>query len=178
MNPAVLISIRPQWVELIAAGEKTAELRKSEPGIPTPFTCYVYQTKAKWLYDFLLSRGMNELADRLARGLGKVVGEFTCDSVIRSEYVYDHDDPHYNPGPREFYWPWVDLEAVCLKFGEVLDYGDKKPLFSWHISELQIYDEPKSLHKFKRFVDKPGQYGFFYIERAPQSWCYVQKVED
>ena len=41
----VLISIRPQWCELIANGKKTIEVRKSRPKLETPFKCYIYETK-------------------------------------------------------------------------------------------------------------------------------------
>ena len=44
---SVLISIRPKWCELIASGEKTVEMRKTRPNIRTPFKCYIYCTKRK-----------------------------------------------------------------------------------------------------------------------------------
>ena len=44
MGKAVLISIRPEWVEKIARGEKTLELRKTEPKLETPFKVYIYCT--------------------------------------------------------------------------------------------------------------------------------------
>ena len=58
---AVLISIKPKWVNLILSGKKTVELRKTAPGMHTevevPFICYIYEC-----------------------GTGMVVGEFVCDS--------------------------------------------------------------------------------------------------
>lgn len=42
MAKAVLISIRPEWVEKILAGEKTIEVRKTRPNMRTPFKCYIY----------------------------------------------------------------------------------------------------------------------------------------
>ena len=44
---AVLISIRPKWVEKITRGEKTLEVRKTRPKLETPFKCYIYCTEAK-----------------------------------------------------------------------------------------------------------------------------------
>ena len=44
---SVLISIQPKWVEKIASGEKTIEVRKTRPKLETPFKCYIYQTKSK-----------------------------------------------------------------------------------------------------------------------------------
>ena len=60
MEQAVLISIKPKWVSLIASGEKTVEVRKTSPLIETPFRCFIYETTA---------------------GRGKVVGEFICDKI-------------------------------------------------------------------------------------------------
>ena len=165
----VLLSIRPQWVELIAAGVKTAELRKSEPYIQTPFTAYIYQTKQtwKWTFDLLRSMGMTGLAERLEGACGRVIGEFTCDHITRHEYYHSDSDPVFDPEPRESYIPGVDLDAVCLKEYQILDYGARKPLYSWHISDLKIYDRPKRLNEFQSASGQP-------ITRAPQSWCYAQ----
>ena len=37
MSKAVMLSIRPKWVEKIASGEKTIEVRKTRPKLETPF---------------------------------------------------------------------------------------------------------------------------------------------
>ena len=47
MSKAVMLSIQPRWCELIAAGEKTMEVRKTRPKLETPFKCYIYQTLPK-----------------------------------------------------------------------------------------------------------------------------------
>lgn len=44
---AILQSIRPQYCELIAAGKKTIEVRKSKPQIQLPIKCYIYMTKSE-----------------------------------------------------------------------------------------------------------------------------------
>ena len=55
---SVLISIRPQWCEKIASGEKTIEVRKTAPK-KVPFKCYIYMTQgtykdlgsySEWIY--------------------------------------------------------------------------------------------------------------------------------
>ena len=43
---SVLISIKPQWCEKIASGEKTIEVRKTAPK-EVPFKAYIYSTKGK-----------------------------------------------------------------------------------------------------------------------------------
>lgn len=44
---AILMSIRPKWVEKIANGEKTVEVRKTVPKCDQPFKVYMYCTKEK-----------------------------------------------------------------------------------------------------------------------------------
>ena len=85
MAKSVLISIRPEWVEKIARGEKTVEVRKTRPKLDTPFKCYIYCTQG------------ND-ARRLRGSWGKVIGEFICDRVetIKAETepygIYDSAD--------------------------------------------------------------------------------------
>ncbi|MBP5781471.1 MAG: hypothetical protein J6X34_09600 [Clostridia bacterium] len=42
---AVMISIRPNWCEMIASGKKIVEVRKTKPKLDPPFKCYIYCTK-------------------------------------------------------------------------------------------------------------------------------------
>ena len=41
---AIMLSIRPQWCEMIASGKKTIEVRKTRPKLDTPLKCYIYCT--------------------------------------------------------------------------------------------------------------------------------------
>lgn len=45
-----MLSVRPKWVEKIANGEKTIEVRKTRPKLETPFKCYIYCTQASVKY--------------------------------------------------------------------------------------------------------------------------------
>lgn len=74
MAKAVLISIRPEWVEKIARGEKTVEVRKTRPKLETPFKCYVYRTKGT------VPHIINGKWEQMEVG-GTVIAEFTCDRV-------------------------------------------------------------------------------------------------
>lgn len=69
MDKAVLISIRPEWVEKIMSGEKTLEVRKTRPKLGTPFKCYIYCTLDGLRHPFGKVFG------------GRVVGEFVCDDI-------------------------------------------------------------------------------------------------
>lgn len=179
---SVLISIQPKWCELIASGKKTVEVRKTRPKIATPFKCYIYQTKMKWMFNLLRKMGLDNLADRLIMGLGKVIGEFVCDKI------YDIS-PHFDkPDFCNQYicnWKWGEGTA-CMTFSEMDDYLKGKRGYGWHISNLVIYDKPKALSEFERVcpdnvyecaVCRHSDYTGTEctpITRPPQSWCYVE----
>ena len=74
MGPAVLISIRPKWVEKILKGEKTLEVRKTRPKLGTPFKCYIYCTSSG-------------VAIGMWGNHGKIVGEFECDKITWLTHV-------------------------------------------------------------------------------------------
>lgn len=156
---SVLISIQPKWVEKIASGEKTIEIRKTEPKCEESFKCYIYCTSAKpYLYkeanppfELFLDSELYEgkgYDDRLFSG--KVIGEFICDKII--EWQYDKGHQYYVDYPDDCtsYFPYLKChgEATGLKCSEIEKLGKGKPLYGWHISDLKIYDKPKELREF------------------------------
>lgn len=176
MAKAVLISIRPEWCEKIARGEKTVEVRKTRPKLETPFKCYVYRTKGT------VPHIINGKWEQMEVG-GTVIAEFTCDRVetikaATEPYgIYDVDDDF--------------VAQTGLVNGALWDYGKGATLYGWHISKLEIYDTPKVLSKFRRICDKGcrcegcarywgngGNCGIdsLRIKRPPQSWCYVEDL--
>ena len=79
---AFLMSVNPKWVEKIANGEKTIEVRKSRPKLETPFKVYIYETQGEY------KTGMGVFAYGIElkgtkKGKGKVIGEFVCDRIDR-----------------------------------------------------------------------------------------------
>lgn len=61
----VLLALRPSWCELIVAGAKTLECRKSCPRLRLPFKVYIYETKAQCAFD--LFEWIRRDPERLAR---------------------------------------------------------------------------------------------------------------
>lgn len=144
---AVLISIQPKWVEKIAKGEKTIEVRKTAPQ-EVPFKAYIYCTKEKKQDDIIW---VGVCGDR-GKWNGRVIGEFVCDNV-----------------------EWMsmrDCDKACMTLKEVVDYAKGKKLYAWHISDLKIYDRPKELSEFFTPMGKRPSY---MVERPPQSWQYVEE---
>ena len=64
----------------------------------------------------------------------------------------------------------------------VEDYGKGKTLYAWHIDNLKIYDKPKELSEFSttlhRMKGKQTRYTSHLLQRPPQSWCYIQELEE
>ena len=166
MGKAVMLSIRPQWCEKIANGEKTIEVRKTQPKLETPFKCYIYCTLQGCNEFFRVDLGRDvakwnrgKWADRK----GKVIGEFTCDQFWIGT-------PH-NTNP-------LFCMAACMDGFDTEKYAKGKTLYGWHISDLRIYDTPKELSEFTGLRDTRFGAAPYDIKHAPQSWCYVEAVED
>lgn len=165
MGKAVLISIRPEWCDRIARGEKTLEVRKSRPKLETPFKCYIYRSKGK------VKHIVNGKWVDMPVG-GDVIGEFICDTFVVDK-TFGHD-PLFNG-------------AACMSEVQAACYMTDSPAYGWHISDLKIYDKPKRITQFKgkcrlknsclgcpdwnyQMADCNGR----TITRPPQSWCYVE----
>ncbi len=152
-----IVSIRPKWVEKIASGEKTIEVRKSAPK-EVPFKAYIYATKPKKWFScgavstsdelLWLANGKVEMCDGFKfwadsgvyQGLnGRVIGEFICDKV--DEYTFSHYEAEYRV-------THVEQKAMCLNQPELIRYGKGNTLYGWHIADLKIYDKPKELSEF------------------------------
>ena len=161
MSKAVMISIRPEWCEKIANGEKTIEVRKTRPKKKkNPFRCYIYCTQGRD-------------ARRLRGSWGKVIGEFTSDGF------WIGSPRNTNP---------IFCMAACMDGFDTEKYAKDKILYGWHISDLKIYDTPRELGEFERpyecgecnakwASECNACYEENKIKRAPQSWCYVEEVE-
>ena len=175
MSKAVLISIRPKWVEKIANGEKLIEVRKTRPKLQTPFKCYIYCTmpETRDPHNILELHGVD---GKIRKANGKVIGEFTCDQFWIGT-------PH-NTNP-------LFCMAACMDGFDTEKYAKGKTLYGWHIFDLRIYDIPRELSEFQRATDPCDSCHAEYtwectgckklsgdIKRPPQSWCYVEAMKD
>lgn len=156
---AILMSIKHRHNENIHSGAKTNELRTKPPKIECPFKVYNFDT---------VSSG----------GCGKVVSEWICDSMETYRICIGI--------PKHL------LDTGCVTSNEIMKYTDNgnKDLTAMHISDLVIYDKPKDLNEFKKInrdcfysdlglaipnCDKCKEPTCF-IQRPPQSWCYVEEL--
>ena len=178
---SILLSIKPKYVELIARGEKTIEVRKTAPK-EVPFKAYIYCTKEK-KQDDIIWAGI--FGDR-GKWNGRVIGEFICDNVERFE-------EHIEKGGLYYILSDTFNEQAQLDNWELHDYGKGKTIYGWHISDLKIYDKPKELGDFKKHCHYKDRNSYClaneceyysdwtgiccnWVERPPQSWCYVKDL--
>lgn len=147
---SILQSIKPQYCELIANGKKTIEVRKTRPKLDVPFKVYIYCTKDKEIFyqsrytkkftvykpkfykdtEILLRQNGHTVFN------GKVIGEYVCDEITGGYLIEPFGD--------------FIQKQTCLTYEELNKYGNGKPLYLWHISDLVIYDEPKELSEFAK----------------------------
>jgi len=154
----VLLSIRPEWCELIRSGEKKTELRRSKPTLPTPFKCYIYCTKPKKESDsfWIVNKPREGAIEERFYGNGSIIGEFICDDIGQFELLE-------NGNIRDWHSSGADLS--CVAYEDAAEYIKNAAFgYAWHISNLIMYNKPKALNDFKLFA-------------APQSWRYVTNAE-
>ena len=190
---AIMISIRPQYVEKILNGEKTIEVRKTMPKCELPCKVYIYCTMGKNTIVYVERKGEKDWYGNIAKNtmivtrpkydymnytnetLGKVIAEFMLNKVDTLE----RDLNDWLPKNR------YDISNELLKDinfnqNELWNYGQGKILYAWHIDDLKIYDKPKELSEFStishRMKGKESRFTSHLLQRPPQNWCYVKKV--
>ena len=150
-----------------------------------PLKAYVYCTEEKKQDDIIWA---GAFGDR-GKWNGHIIGEFICDKVYNLINAFGgimFADENLNQLD-----PQLFRNMSCLTDEQTADYLGDKDGYGWHISDLKIYDNPKSIMTF--YKPCPIKLGFkncpcceFYstdtgfcmnqIDRPPQSWCYVEEV--
>ena len=130
---------------------------------------------------------------------GRVVAEFTLNKVD----ILERDLNDWLPKNR--YDVSNDLlKNINFNQEQLWNYGQGKILYAWHIDDLKVYDKPKELSEFSHFIpnnkcptkqcgtnceDCPNYdeehetcltlyYTHREIKRPPQSYYYVEELED
>lgn len=153
---AILMSIQERHNRNIEAGKKTSELRKRAPKCVYPIKVYTYES------------GFG--------GRHKVVNEWICKDV--TEWRICMGVPAHLP------------KVACVSIAEIRKYSGKNydDISEMKISDLKIYDTPKALSEFKKGCNDmyDPQFGSYcgycphpcFLTRPPQSWCYVEEIEE
>lgn len=197
---SVLISIQPKWCEKIFRKigtdkngkpiyEKTIEVRKTKPSIPTPFKCYIYCCKAKSQWRYSNYEGAYENSEgKIVYAQQHVIGEFICDKV----YLIKNQGSRFSVADEEQSVTNEIARQSCLDYDDMVSYLGNKDGYGWHISQLKIYDKPKELSEFYKPCPTKekgdclscdcladNDYGGICtnnLTRPPQSYMYVEEV--
>lgn len=174
---ALLISIQPQWVELILNLIKKDEIRKGtalfkvisklieKQGVaPTFIYCtkdkkYTLERNTDEPYDFFTLKDKKHLVFKLDKNHcgynGKVVARFnaTAEEITKQDYY-----PREDLASATMWYEWQTksmledeiLKRSCLKRSELNLYLNYKNGTVIHINDLEIFDKPKEISEFKR----------------------------
>ena len=190
MKRALLLSVKPRFVAKILNGEKTIEVRKSNPKCYLPIEVYIYCTKDKdklfyrnTVKEYAIANSnwklinfvkVYNVADYPTRNLnGKVVAKFALKKLYLAKYQEQVD------GKSK-----LANKLTCLTDEELDKYLNKKNGYGWVIDDLVIFDKPKEISEFRHVCElkncKAKDKGCWYcgrhtrLTKAPQSWCYIE----
>ena len=158
---SIMISIQPQWVAMIVHKKKTLEIRKTMPKCELPCKVYIYCSWGDMRTNYMLGKR------------GKVVAEFTLNEIecFTTDYRKNIEQTER-----------ISKDS-CVSMLNLIEYEYGKPcLYAWHIDNLKIYDEPKELSEFTSPDYFPDEKPRFYfptpLRRPPQSWCYMDDLDE
>ena len=185
----ILASLKPYYYYLIGEKKKDVEVRKSAlKDLPQDIVFYMSKDEKSF------AKIPKEFQEKYRKHFGKVGMKIVCDKV---EKFYCASVPYKkenNLGYGRFVDNGVykvngwhegvvferndryidtmlnnnDLKEMCLSAQELFDYiGIGKHLYTWHISDLKIYDNPKELSEFRKPLDRVwGSYCNDYCDRG------------
>lgn len=184
---SIILSVQPKWLEKILNGEKTIEIRKTNPKCELPIDVYLYCSRDK-KYSYAVCEYQR----------GKVVGKFTLNKVDETTPV-DLSTKGFDIRKKAC----LDVE-ILIKYAGGFSKTDTQ-LYAWYIDNLVIFDKPKELSEFcvnrdiKRcsnciyncYDNHDNGSGEYYcsfdniensnycpITKAPQSYCYCEVEEN
>lgn len=156
----ILASLKPYYYYLIGERKKTIEVRKTAlKNLPQDIAFYMSKDEKSF------AKIPKEFQEKYRKHFGKIGMRVVCDKVY--EYTFSHHEAEYRVTP-------VEQKAMCLNQSELTQYGKGKTLFGWKISNLKIYGWHISGLKI---YDKPLSLSELGINRPPQSYMFVKKVE-
>ena len=188
----ILMPIKPEGVEKILSGEKTLEIRKTAPKEwidyikgktdrkPDPTTAFLYCEKGRVAVEWWSGVGFPGVIN------GWVFAKFALKKV---EGCVNPFFPKGSFATPTMTYEYV-LEKSCMSAGQ-LDAclgGKGKRGYAWHISDLEVFDEPKELSEFlakNACRDCPHRHspnrdmcdiceGLKPMTHAPNDWRYAE----
>lgn len=193
----IVISIQPQWVALEINKIKKLEIRKKfcykwalkqikENG---GFYIYIYATKKGSLtiyhsWSKTLAGYVKKYIKHNNNVAGSVIGRFWCTKV--EELYSGEDGGYYTDSIQED----DKVEKLsCLDTGDIEEYLNGSIGYAIHIGDIELFDVSRDIKSFKhtKVYHKREEcpYGnpcvtcfsceqVVNLEKAPQSWCFVE----
>lgn len=198
---SVLISIRPEWVEKIVSGKKTIEVRKSAPK-EVPFKAYIYCSYGDMKTNYYL-RGRGKvigefICDKIDEykfhnGLIKFNSMGLPSGVYGSYLIFEDDyksmclsyDEVKNYGKDKTLYGWhISQLKIYNKPKELREFYKPCPdpfnyctICKHCIRIIPPDEEEYALYHGGQF-DYWEEHCMNNLTRPPQSWCYVQAMEE
>ena len=195
---AILISVRPQWAELILNRIKKDEIRKGtaigkainkliKEQCVAPMLMYCTKDK-----NYPLVIGSDGLGTEVYCN-GKHYPPFIVSDILNGKVL-----ARFNATAEEIKWelpnklifPKDMLENACLSGEELYKYLGEKGGYDIHINGLEIFDKPKEISEFfkvgygecakpqgslrEQIIENYNNALKYQLTRAPQSWCYIE----
>lgn len=196
---AIIMVLTPKECSLLFNGNMSMIVRKSMPKkLPSPFKVYVYQKKHKGGKAII-----NEVLNNVYGG-GKVVGEFVCDKnecftvgSLRCDEIEELACLSYQEMIEYFYKP-EELDGKTVKAGTALHIA--KPKRYDKPKELSEFRKPDFFRDCEKDCRKNCDMEYYRcptrdshkastmagycrkkgknLTRPPQSYCYVEEIEE
>lgn len=165
-NNDLLMSIQPEWVYKIWTKIKTLEIRKTKCKTSSRFRIFIYCTKSgEQLYRLDLRSIVKGKSKHNELNLnGKIVGHCACTEI--REFAWDEVNHCYDIDDDS-------LKECCLTQEQLYAYGKGKTLYGYVLSHFMPY--PGGGVKLKEAYAETDT-GVNFIDKAPQSWCYIHGV--
>ena len=115
----IILSIHPKWAEKIYSGEKTVEVRKTQPDWEKPesvddLAIYLYETSP----------------------VKKVTG------LVFLTWVHE-TDKELLENPEKYFWG--KIKKACLIAEELIKYSNGKNLYFWNLKDPYKFDTPRNI---------------------------------
>lgn len=156
----ILYTVSPYTFYLICEGIKTTLLQKI---IPKSYN-WAYELE---LYCSADLKSFNMIPDKYkskyTNYLGKIGAHVICDTIRKYDYIsnvlsYADDCSLYNVDT--YFITKNECKSICMTMDEIRAYGKKKPIYGWHIKNVQLYNTPYDLSNYSKYelrnIDKSG----------------------
>lgn len=149
--------------------------------------CLIYVTKSKpWLF-FDKSINYYSLSNKKVDNdlNGKIVAEFDGEvEEIEYKHIKERDDIGILRNETWYEYRGLNIghydcelsKKSCLSLNEIFDYLDNKNGYAIHIKNLNVFDKPRELDYYYKFINVDGKADAINLKRAPQNMCYAYDI--